>query len=69
MLPFARPAPGEPKAPELMVTGAVGFDRSLDLLVMEKSGAQQHHWGGTLAEPLVGETAALLHSTPRAGTE
>jgi hypothetical protein len=69
MVPFVRPGPGEPKAPELIVTGAVGFDRALDLLVMEKAGGQPHHWGGTLAEPLVGETAALLHATPHPGTE
>ncbi len=56
-----RPARGEPRAP-LIVTGSVGFDRTLDLLVTEKAGRPGRHWGGTLAEPVVGDTAALLRS-------
>ena len=44
----------------LIVTGSVGFDRALDLSVESESSGQQYHWAGTLAEPRLTETAALL---------
>ena len=46
--------------PSLIVTGSVGFDRALDLSVESESSGQQYHWAGTLAEPRLTETAALL---------
>jgi AsmA-like protein len=61
LVPAVRPARGETK-PVLVVTGTVGFDRTLDLMVADKVGTQQFHWSGTLAEPRVGETAASLHA-------
>ncbi|MEE8177732.1 MAG: AsmA-like C-terminal region-containing protein, partial [Acidobacteriota bacterium] len=49
-----------PELPALIVTGSVGFDRTLDLNVGRESGGHQYHWAGTLAEPRLTETAALL---------
>ncbi len=49
-----------PELPALIVTGSVGFDRTLDLNVRRESGGHQYHWAGTLAEPRLTETVALL---------
>ena len=48
----------------LSVSGSVGFDRALDLAVTEREAAQTQHWRGTLAEPVIGNTNALLRPAP-----
>ena len=59
------PASPRPKASALLlITGAVGFDRSLDLLVRGKTADSPYHWGGTLAEPVVGEAPTASASLP-----
>ena len=60
-----QPRDGEnpPEMPSLLVTGSVGFDRALDLSVESESSGRQYHWAGTLAEPRLTETAALLHNS------
>ena len=45
--PGARPARSDPRK-ALLVSGTVGFDRALDLVVAEKAGGQRFHWGGSL---------------------
>ncbi len=61
MVPAGQPLRGEART-VLVVSGAVGFDRTLDLVVAEKSSertvAQRYHWSGTLTEPLMSEIAA-----------
>ena len=59
--PGARMARGEPRQ-SLQVTGTVGFDRALDVVVAEKAGGQRFHWGGSIQEPQVAETTVSLRS-------
>ncbi len=53
---------GREKPGTLTLSGTVGFDRTLDLLVRESAVSQPYHWGGTLAEPFVtAPESALVH--------
>ena len=60
-MPGARPARSEPRQ-TLTVSGTVGFDHSLDLVVAEKAGGPRFHWGGNLREPQISETTLSLRS-------
>lgn len=44
----------------VLITGSVGFDRTLDLKVVDRPGSSGRHWGGTLSDPVSADAAASL---------
>ncbi|OFW16099.1 MAG: hypothetical protein A3H27_03955 [Acidobacteria bacterium RIFCSPLOWO2_02_FULL_59_13] len=55
LIPAANPSvasANQGEAPSYTITGSIGFDQKLDLLVQQKPDGPQYHWAGTLTEPL-----------------
>ena len=63
LVPLAQPTLRGERAKERaswVMSGTIGFDHRLNLLLMERDGDLQYHWAGTLAEPKIAETVSQL---------
>ncbi|MBI4465108.1 MAG: hypothetical protein HY647_10425 [Acidobacteria bacterium] len=63
MVPIAPPALRGERAKDRtswVLSGTIGFDNRMNLLVMERDGDLQYHWAGTLAKPTLSETVSQL---------